>query len=215
MILGSVMAIAQADLKRMLAYSSVAQIGYIVLGIGLANEMGFTGGILHLVNHAFMKGCLFLVAGAIVYQTGRREIRSFRNLSSTMPWTTAAFTICAFGMIGLPPTGGFFSKVYLILGAIDGEHWVFVGVILVSSVLTIGYLANVIRYMYLPADENELDEKVEGGGSPQGESDGEQVPLTMLIPMLILASGVILLGLFNGVVISQFIDPAIPAGLPR
>jgi len=213
MILGSVMAIAQSDLKRMLAYSSVAQIGYIVLGIGLANEMGFTGGILHLVNHAFMKGCLFLVAGAIVYQTGRREIRSFRNLSSTMPWTTAAFTICAFGMIGLPPTGGFFSKVYLILGAIDGEHWVFVGVILVSSVLAIGYLANVIRYMYLPAAENELDEKIEG--SPQGESDGEHVPLTMLIPMLILASGVILLGLFNGVVISQFIDPAIPTGLPR
>jgi len=213
MILGSVMAIAQSDLKRMLAYSSVAQIGYIVLGIGLANEMGFTGGILHLVNHAFMKGCLFLVAGAIIYRTGRREIRSFRNLSSTMPWTTAAFTICAFGLIGLPPTGGFFSKVYLILGAIDGEHWVFVGVILISSVLAIGYLANVIRYMYLPAAENELDEKVEG--SPQEESGGEQVPLTMLIPMLILAAGVILLGLFNGVVISQFIDPAIPTGLPR
>ena len=116
-------------------------------------------------------------------------------------------------MIGLPPTGGFFSKVYLILGAIDGEHWVLVGVILVSSVLALGYLANVIRYMYLPAAENELDEKVEE--SPQGESNGEPVPLTMLIPMLILASGVILLGLFNGVVISQFIDPAIPIGLPR
>ena len=124
----------------MLAYSSIAQIGYIVLGICLANEMGFTGGILHLVNHAFMKCCLFLVAGAIVYQTGRREIHTFRKLSRKMPLTTAAFTICAFGMIGLPPTGGFFSKVYLILGAIDQEQWVFVGVILVSSVLAIGYL---------------------------------------------------------------------------
>ncbi len=213
MILGSVMAIVQSDLKRMLAYSSIAQIGYIVLGIGLANGMGFTGGILHLVNHAFMKCCLFLVAGAIVYQTGRREIRTFRELSRKMPLTTAAFTICAFGLIGLPPTGGFFSKVYLILGAIDREQWVFVGVILVSSVLAIGYLANVIRYMYLPAGEDEL--ATEMTVSSQGELGRENVPLTMLIPMLILAAGVILLGLFNGVVVSQFIDPAIPIGLPR
>ena len=86
MVLGSVMAIAQSDLKRMLAYSSVAQIGYIVLGVGLANAMGLTGGLLHLVNHAFMKCCLFLAAGAIVYRTGLREIRQLRNLSVKMPW---------------------------------------------------------------------------------------------------------------------------------
>ena len=103
MILGSVMAIAQTDFKRMLAYSSVAQIGYIVLGVGMANGMGFTGGILHLVNHAFMKGGLFLVAGAIVYRTGLRKISEFRLLSVKMPWTAATFTVCAFAMIRDPP----------------------------------------------------------------------------------------------------------------
>ena len=113
MILGSVMAIAQSDLKRLLAYSSVAQIGYIVLGVGLANEMGLTGGLLHLVSHAFTKGCLFLVAGAIIYRTGIREIRELRYLSLKMPWTAATFTVAAFSMIGIPPTSGFFSKLYL------------------------------------------------------------------------------------------------------
>ena len=212
MILGSIMAIAQSDLKRMLAYSSVAQIGYIVLGIGLANPMGFTGGVLHLVSHAFMKGCLFLVAGAIVYETGLREIRTFRHLSVQMPWTAAAFTVCAFAMIGIPPTGGFFSKLYLILGAIEAEHWVFVGIILTSSVLAVAYLVNVIRYMYFPPAENEERSVMQLDHAPGASRDA---PLTMLVPMLILAGGVVLLGLFNGSLVSNFIEPATPAGLVR
>ena len=85
MMAGSVMAIAQTDLKRMLAFSSVAQVGYIVLGVGLANEMGLTGGLLHIVNHAFMKCCLFLVAGAIIYKTGIRDIRSSEAFTSRCP----------------------------------------------------------------------------------------------------------------------------------
>ncbi len=219
MILGSVMAIAQADLKRMLAYSSVAQIGYIVLGIGLANAAGFTSGVLHLVNHAFMKGGLFLVAGAISYRTGIREIRSLRNLSSRMPWTAATFAVCTLAMIGIPPTGGFFSKLYLLLGAIEREHWVFVGVILTSSVLALTYLSNVIRYMYLPPAENEasvLNRDTDAViVSRQEGIRSDDVPMTMLVPMMILALGTILLGLFNGEVVSRFIEPAIPARLLR
>ena len=211
MILGSLMAIAQSDLKRMLAYSSVAQIGYIVLGVGLANAMGFTGGILHLVNHAFMKGCLFLVAGAIIYRTELREIRSFRYLSMRMPWTAAIFTVCALAMIGIPPTGGFFSKLYLILGAIAADHWVFVAVILVSSVLGLTYLVNVIRYMYFPPAAGEA---VPAGVTP-GAIVRDEAPSMMLAPMLILAVGIILLGLFNGEIVSRFIDPSIPARLAR
>jgi len=209
MILGSVMAIAQSDLKRMLAYSSVAQIGYIVLGVGLANTMGFTGGILHVVNHAFMKGCLFLVAGAIVYRTGVREIRGLRHLSVRMPWTAATFVVCALAMIGIPPTGGFFSKLYLILGAIAADRWIFVAVILVSSVLGLTYLVNVIRYMYFPPAEGEA---VPARVTP-GAIVRDEVPITMLAPMIVLAVGIILLGLFNGEIVSRFIDPSIPAGL--
>ena len=221
MILGSVMAIAQSDLKRMLAYSSVAQIGYIVLGIGLANASGFTGGVLHLVNHAFMKCGLFLVAGAISYRTGLREIRSFRNLSAHMPWTAATFAVLTLAMIGIPPSGGFFSKLYLILGAIEREHWVFVAVILTSSVLALAYLVNVIRYMYLPPDANETPVlSATPGPVAEAPSHTEHVgtgdaPLTMLVPMLTLAVGVILLGLLNGEVVSRFIEPAIPVRLSR
>jgi multicomponent Na+:H+ antiporter subunit D len=211
MILGSVMAIAQSDFKRMLAYSSVAQIGYIVLGVGMANAMGFTGGILHLVNHAFMKGGLFLVAGAIVYRTGLREIRSFRHLSVRMPWTAATFTVCALALIGIPPTGGFFSKLYLILGAIASDHWEFVAVILMSSVLGLAYMVNVIRYMYFPPATDE----VVPGEMPPSEIVRDEAPFTMLAPMLALAVSIIFLGLFNGELISQFIDPSIPERLTR
>jgi len=212
MILGSVMAIVQTDFKRMLAYSSVAQIGYIVLGVGLANAVGFTGSVLHLVNHAFMKGGLFLVAGAIVYRTGIREIQGFRNLSIRMPLTTATFTICAFAIIGIPPTGGFFSKLYLILGAIEAGNWIFVGVIVLSSVLALTYLTNVLRYMYFP-EETAVEAT---GSSPISEAvTRREVPWTMLGPMLAIAAAIVLLGVFNGEIVDQFIKPATPTGLPR
>ena len=209
MILGSVMAIAQTDFKRMLAYSSVGQIGYIVLGVGLANQAGLTGGLLHLVNHAFMKGCLFLVAGAIVYRTGLRRISDFRNLSVKMPWTAGVFLIAAVSMIGIPPTCGFFSKLYLIAGAIEAEKWTFVGVILLSSVLALAYFANVIRYMYFPA------EKAVGESTLDEEPKRHEPPGTMLAPMLALAAGIILLGVFNGEVISLFLEHAVPEGFAR
>ena len=213
MILGSVMAIAQSDLKRMLAYSSVAQIGYIVLGVGLANAAGFTGGVLHLVNHAVMKCCLFLVAGAIVYQTGIREIRELRQLSIKMPWTAATFTIAALSMIGIPPMGGFFSKLYLILGAIDARQWIFVAAILFSTMLALAYLGNVIRYMYFP--EEEAADGTDGETRVAEEPRREEAPLTMLVPMLVLAAGIVLLGLFNGEVVSRFLDPTIPVSFVR
>lgn len=210
MILGSVIAITQTDLKRMLAYSSVAQIGYVVLGVGLANEAGFIGSVLHLVNHAFMKGGLFLVAGAIIYRTGLRDIRDFADLSAKMPWTTAAYVVCAFAMIGIPPTGGFFSKLYLILGAVDAGNWAFVVVIVLTSALALAYLMNVIRYMYFPQTLVAAPTGIPG--RPIVHHD---VPWSMLVPMLVTAFGVVLLGLFNGEIVTRFIDPMIPVGFVR
>ena len=205
MIVGSVIAIAQTDFKRLLAYSSVAQIGYIMLGIGLANPAGFTGGILHLVNHAFMKGGLFLVAGAIVYRTGLRHIHEFQGLSVKMPATAAVFTVCAFAMIGIPPTGGFFSKLYLIVGAIEAGNWIFVSVIVLSSMLALAYMMKVLRYIYLPSDRASIATDVER----------HDVPWTMLGPMLLITVSIVLLGIFNGDLVGHFIDPAVPAGLGR
>ncbi len=207
MMAGSIMAIVQTDLKRMLAFSSVAQVGYIVLGVGLANRMGFIGGVLHIVNHAFMKCCLFLVAGAIIYKTGIRSIKEFRGLYMRMPITTAAFIIAAFSMIGIPPTCGFFSKVYLIMGAVDAGQWVFVGFILVSSILNLIYFINVVKHMYFPGETEDT--------RSIAHLKRDEAPLSMLVPTAVMAVAIILLGLFNGDVITHLIQHTVPAGFGR
>ena len=212
MIIGSIYAIRQDDLKRMLAYSSIAQIGYILLGIGLANRMGLTGGLLHIINHAFMKGCLFLVAGAIIYKTGIRDINRFKNLYRKMPYTMTAFTIAAFSMIGIPPTGGFFSKLYLIMGSIDAKQWFFVAVILFSSILNVIYFTNVIKNAYFGPPEETLGEEEIGQAGKTIPMD--EVPLSMRIPILVTAIGILLLGIFNGQIISTILQHAIPISFP-
>jgi multicomponent Na+:H+ antiporter subunit D len=187
-IMGSINAIAQTDIKRMLAYSSVSQIGYIVLGIGLANEIGLTGGILHILNHAFMKGCLFLSVGAIIYKTGIRNIHEFQGLGKKMPYTMLAFSIAALSMVGVPPLCGFFSKWFLALGAIEsgGWKWIFSLVILSSSLLNAGYFLRVL-------------EKTWFGKSPHEEVD--EVPKGMLLPTLTLGAGCILLGVLVSILL--------------
>jgi multicomponent Na+:H+ antiporter subunit D len=212
MIIGSIYAIRQRDLKRMLAYSSIAQIGYILLGIGLANRLGLTGGLLHILNHAFMKGCLFMVAGAIIYKTGVRDIYQFKDLYRKMPYTMTAFTIAALSMIGIPPTGGFFSKLYLILGSINSGQWVFVAVILFSSILNVIYFTNVIKNAYFGPPEEELDEEAVRNAGKSVAMD--EVPLVMRVPILVMAAVIILLGVFNGPIISIVLDPFIPTGIP-
>lgn len=212
-IAGSILAIAQTDLKRMLAYSSVANIGYILLGVGLANKMGLIGGLLHILNHAFMKGTLFLVAGGIVYKMGMRNITQFRGLPKKMPFTMAAFTIAALSMVGVPPTCGFFSKIYLIMGAIDARQWIFVAVILISSLLNVVYFFRVVEISFFKPYEPELAYAHDGGDYEKIKMD--EMPLSMLTPTLILAAGIILLGIFNGDIISGAIQHAVPVDFLR
>jgi multicomponent Na+:H+ antiporter subunit D len=205
-LIGSVYAIAQADLKRMLAYSSVANIGYIVLGLGLANRMGLIGGLFHILNHAFMKAVLFLVAGGIMYKMGMRNIYRFHGLRWKMPLTMAAFTIASMSMVGIPPTAGFFSKLYLILGAIEAKQWVFIAVILISSLLNAVYFFKVIELAYFkPADF-----KPGEGGSVEGKIERDEMPWSMLAPALVVAVGIILVGIFNGKIISSVLERVIP-----
>ncbi len=211
MIAGSVYAIRQTDLKRMLAYSSIAQIGYIVLGIGLANRLGMTGGLLHILNHAFMKGCLFLVAGAIVLQVNGRNIYRFKDLYRHMPYTMTAFVIAAFSMIGIPPTCGFFSKLYLILGSIEADQWIFVAVILLSSLLNVVYFINVVRTVYFGPSESEMQSNPKKVAPYELEL--EEVPWSMRLPIIATAVGILLLGIFNGTIINRVIQFIIPTGI--
>ena len=197
-IFGSVMAIAQREFKRMLAYSTVAQVAYIGLGIGLANPLGLIGGLLHILNHAFMKSCLFLVAGGIRYQTGLHEIPQFAGLGRKMPLMMAAFTAAALSMVGIPPTCGFFSKWYLVLGSIDANNWVFVAVILTSSLLTAVYFFRMIEKLY--AVPSSSDAAMEQATEPSAR---------ILVPILILAGGVVVLGLINAIIVTQVLEPVV------
>ena len=195
-IAGSVLAIMQTNLKRMLAYSSVAQIGYIVLGIGLApmSAWGLVGAVAHILNHAIMKGCLFMAAGAFIYKLGLRDIRDFEGLGKKMPYASAAFTIAAISMIGVPPCTGFATKLFLILASLQATEtlpvsgYFFVAVLLTSTLLNLAYFWRVIDRIYFVKSE----EGHEGGGQEIKKAD---VPLSMVVPMLILAVLCIVVGI--------------------
>lgn len=204
-IWGSIMAIAQSDYKRMLAYSSVSQIGYIGLGIGLANPLGFIGAVLHILNHALMKATLFLVNGNIYYRFGFTSINQFDNkLRKKLPYTTTAFTIAALSMIGIPPTAGFFSKWYLVLGSIDKQNWIFVAVIGLSSLLNLIYFFRIIEKLYIKNNsESELI----------GEIKVNDVPLSMLIPTILFTTLLIVFGVLNAYIVNYIIKLAIPNGM--
>ena len=145
MIVCSLSAIFQVNVKRMLAYSSVSQVGYMLLGIALVSEAGLTGGISHLFNHAIIKACLFLAVGCVFYASGVTRIENLAGMGRQMPLTMGAFLIAGLGLIGVPGTAGFISKWYLIEGAAEAGHWWLVAVIVVSSALAIVYIGRVIE----------------------------------------------------------------------
>jgi len=180
-IAGSLLAFGQKDIRRVLAYSSIGQIGYIVMGIALANRLSIIGSLIHILNHALMKGGLFLVVGAVVYKTGITDIDGFKGLGKKMPFSMAAFTICALSMVGIPLTAGFVSKWYLALGALQAGKWIMVPVILISSLLTAIYFWRIIDNIYF--EGHEVEGKI------------DDAPPGMLVPTFALAFCCILFGI--------------------
>ncbi len=156
-IAGSLVAMAQDNLKRRLAYSTVSQLSYIVLGAALANTWGIVGGSMHIAMHAFGKITLFFCAGAIYVAAHKTEISDMRGLGRAMPVTMIAFLVGALSVIGVPPLGGSWSKWYLALGALDAGQILFVAVLMISSLLNIAYLIPIpIRAFFSkPADGSE------------------------------------------------------------
>lgn len=182
-VVGSMFAIVQEDIKKMLAYSSVAQIGYVFLGFALLDVSALTGGILHIFNHAMMKAMLFLAAGAFIYSTGVRKLSDLAGIGRTMPIPAAAFTIGALAMVGIPLTNGFISKWYLVLGAFHGEQHFFAGVILLSSLLNGIY--------YLPIIVNAFFSEPHGA-----VAEPKRLPLQMQVPLAVLGFGCLLFGVY-------------------
>jgi len=187
-IIGSMFAIVQEDIKKMLAYSSVAQIGYVFLGFALMDFSALTGAILHVFNHALMKAMLFLAAGAFIYSTGVRRLTELKGIGQTMPLPAAAFTIGALAMVGIPLTNGFISKWYLVLGALDGGQPFFAAVILISSLLNgIYYLPIVLRSFF---------------HEPQGQvAAPKPLPRLMQVPLALLGLGCLLFGVFPSLIL--------------
>lgn len=171
-VLMSVSAIYQADVKRLLAYSSVAQIGYMILGISMASVMGLTAGILHLFNHALMKGALFMAMGCVMHRVGSVRVDAMHGLGRTMPFTMAAFVIGGLSLIGVPLTVGFISKWYLVLAVLEKGLWPLAVLVLAGSLLAVVYVWRVVEAAYF---------KPASGGPGVREA-----PLSLLIPTWIL-----------------------------
>ena len=194
MFIGALAAIFQTDLKRMLAYSSVAQLGYMTLGLSLNSLMGLTAGLVHLFNHALMKGGLFLVVGCIVYRTHSASISDMRGLGRSMPFTMAAFLIASLSIIGLPPFGGLWSKWYLALGTLDAGQYALLAVLLISALLNIAYLIPIpLRAFFYPPED------MPGGGMPGGGMPGggmKEAPLLSVIALCLTALGCFVLFLY-------------------
>lgn len=159
-IYGSLRALFQDDLKRRLAFSTVSQVSYIVLGIAIIGPIATTGGLVHLVHQGVMKITLFFCAGNLAETLGIHKVSEMNGVGRRMPWTMAAFTIGALGMIGVPPLAGFITKWYLGLGALDaGQEWV-IYILAASSLLNAGYFLPILYAAWFkPAPDNWLDER--------------------------------------------------------
>jgi multicomponent Na+:H+ antiporter subunit D len=182
MVIASLLAVFESNAKKLFAYSSVAQIGYITLGIALANEAGLAGGIVHLFNHAVMKTALFMALGAMLYRAGSVEIGDLAGLGRKMPLTTAALVVCGLGLIGVPGTAGFISKWYLAIGAIEHGLWPLAFVIVATSLLAVVYVGRIVEAAYFR-------------DPIQKTFTAREPPLSMLAAILLLAAATIWLGI--------------------
>lgn len=147
-LVGSLLAMGQDNLKARLAFSTVSQLSYIILGVALLNQSGVLGGVAHITNHAVSKITLFFCAGSIYVSTHKTEISQMSGLAKRMPWTMAAFALASLSVVGIPLTSGFVSKWYLALGTVDGGRLVLLGVLLVSSFLNAIYLGSIVYKAY-------------------------------------------------------------------
>jgi multicomponent Na+:H+ antiporter subunit D len=157
-ILGmSMVAIYQEDAKRLLAYSSVAQIGYMILGISFASVLGVTAALLHIFNHALMKGALFMALGCVMYRVGSVKVERMAGLGRAMPWTMAAFVVGGLSLIGVPLTVGFVSKWYLVQAALEQGYWLVAAAVLMGSLLAVIYVWKVVEVAYFRSADPDAD----------------------------------------------------------
>lgn len=196
-LLMSVLAMLQTDIRRLLAYSSVAQLGYITAAVSMATQAGLTAAIIHIINHGIIKAALFMSLGCIVYRLGTANIQSMGGLFKTMPWTASAFSIAGLALVGVPLTSGFISKWYLIHAALDSAWWMIAGMILVSSFIALLYIGKILEAFYfrepMTLQKNKDEQHKTNNPNP--------LPLTMVLPLFILIVIIIFLGVQSSFIV--------------
>lgn len=198
-VAGGILALTQREIKRMFAYGGISHIGLILLGVSLGNPIGFAGGVFYLVNDAVMQAALFIFAGAAIHHYGARTVDDLSRVRRRAPWMTGALIVVAMSMIGLPPTGGFFGKWNIILGAIEAENYLAVFAVVASTLLTLAYFAKIFGSLFkhtpLPAGP-ELD-----------------VPLSLKMSLGAVSVAMIALGVLSDPIVGFLFDFALQKGL--
>jgi multicomponent Na+:H+ antiporter subunit D len=194
-VVAAFLALGQKDMKRMLAYSSISQVGYVVLGIGIGTPLGIAGGLFHLFNHALAKGLLFLNSGSVQQATGTRNLEEMGGLAKRMPVTAATSLIGSLSIAGVPPLSGFWSKLIIIIALVQSNEWFLAVVAVLASVLTLWYYLLIQRKAFF----GKLNERWK---------DVKEAPFWMTLSTVILALLSIGVGLFFSAVIKSWIQPA-------
>ena len=184
-VTASVIAMTKDDLKARLAYSTVSQLSYVVIGIAMINTLSIAGGTMHIAHHAFSKITLFFAAGAIYVATKQKKISNLGGIGRRMPWTLGAFSLAALSMIGVPPVSGFISKWYLLLGSLETGHLVLLGALLASTLLNAYYFGEIIYRAFFGAPAPGVD-----------LNKYSEAPLFMVVPIVAAAVISVLLGIF-------------------
>jgi multicomponent Na+:H+ antiporter subunit D len=197
-LFGGLAALVQADLKRLLAYSTVANIGYIFMGLGLGTASAVAGASVHIINHAVIKAALFLAASALIHQSGLRRIDDLRGLGNRMPLTAFALSCCMLALAGVPPTAGFVGKWQIALGALEAGRPGLIAVVIISGLLVLAYGIRLINILYFRAP---LHARV---------LEVREAPPTMLAPIIILAAASLLFGLAGSPMLAFFANDLQP-----
>ena len=188
MIYGGLMALAQTDIKRLLAYSSISQMGYIFFGLGVGAQVGAQGGLFHVINHAVCKTLLFMCAGAIIHETGTRNIKKLRGLAGRMPMTCAASLIGALSLAGTPPLNGFWSEWMIFSGGVSSGKILITVIALIGAVITAGYYLWFIWKVFF-------------GPTPKNLENVKEESWLLYAPIVLLAATTLVLGLWPDLVL--------------
>lgn len=199
-LIGAFLALSQEDIKRMFAYGGLSHIGLVLVGISIGNRTGFVGGVFYLLTDAVMQAGLFFWAGALIHLYGARTLGDLAGFRGGPGWMSAVLVVLAMSMIGIPPTGGFFGKWYIILGAMEAQNYFAIGAVLVATLLTLAYFGKLFERLFRDR------------ATPQAPNVRE-VPLGIRISLGTASVAVILLGVLSDQAIGLLLRIAIPSGL--